>query len=71
MKLLYLSFKEELIKKIREKALVENASYVLMLTKEKHEGKETKIVFSWKIIWLGKPVPNVFLYGIFDKTSVT
>ncbi len=29
--------------------------------------KEAKTVTSWKIIWLDRPVRNVFLNGIFDK----
>jgi hypothetical protein len=31
--------------------------------------KETKTVTSWKMSWLDKPVQNVFLDGIFDKTG--
>lgn len=98
MKVVSLFFKDELqkdglIKRIREKALAENASYVLMLTEEEHEGhmitvlsgttpgmiasacidynfnKETKSIASWKISWLNKPVPNVFLDDIFDRTD--
>jgi len=98
MKVVSLSFKNELqkdglIRRIREKALEENTSDVLVLTEAEHErhmmtvlsgvtsgmrasarvdysfNKETKTVTSWKISWLDKPVQNVFLDGIFDKTG--
>jgi hypothetical protein len=98
MKVVSLSFKDELqknglIKRIREKALAENASYVLMLTEEEQEGhmitvlsgttpgmiasaridysfdKKTKAIALWKIGWLNKPVPNVFLDDIFNGTD--
>lgn len=98
MKVVSLSFKDRLqkdalIKKIREKALTENASAVLVLTEAEHErhvmtvlsgatpgmsasarvdysfDKETKTVTSWKMNWLDKPVQNVFLDSIFDKTG--
>ena len=99
MKVVSLSFKNELqkdalIRRIREKVLVENASDVLVLTEEEHErhvvmtvmsgatpdmsasarvdysfDKETKTVTAWKMVWLDKPVRNVFLDGIFDKTG--
>ncbi len=98
MKVVFFSFKDELqrdglIKRIREKALAENASYVLMLTEEKQGGhmitvssgtapgmiasacidynfdKETNTMTSWKISWLNKPVPDVFLNGIFDRAD--
>ncbi len=98
MKVVSLSFKDELqkdglIRRIREKALAENVSNVLVLTEAEHErhvmtvlsgatpgmsasarvdysfDKETKTVTSWKMSWLDKPVQNVFLDGIFDKTS--
>jgi hypothetical protein len=98
MKVVSLSFKNKLQKdgliiKIREKALAENASYVLMLTEEKQEGhvitvlsgttpgmiasaridynfdKETKTITLWKITCLNKPIPNVFIDDIFDRTD--
>jgi hypothetical protein len=98
MKVVSLSFKDELqkdglIRRIREKALAENVSYVLVLTEAEHErhvmtvlsgatpgmsasarvdysfDKETKTVTSWKMNWLDKPVQNVFLDSIFDKTG--
>jgi hypothetical protein len=99
MKVVSLSFKNELqkdalIRRIREKVLVENVSDVLVLTEEEHErhvvmtvlsgatpgmsasacvdysfDKETKTVTSWKMSWLGKPIRNVFLDGVFDKTG--
>ena len=98
MKVVSLSFKDELqkdglIRRIREKALAENASDVLVLTEVEHGrhvmtvlsgatlgmsasarvdysfDKETKTVTSWKMGWLDKPVQNVFLDGIFDKTG--
>ncbi len=98
MKVVSLSFKDELqkdglIRRIREKALAENVSNVLVLTEAEHErhvmtvlsgatpgmsasarvdysfDKETKTVTSWKMSWLDKPVQNVFLDGIFDKTG--
>ena len=98
MKVLSFSYKyqlqtEELIRRIREKALAEDASAVLVLTEAEHgpQGKavlsgvtrgmtasalveygfdkKTKIVTSWKISWLDKPVQNILLDGIFDNTG--
>ncbi len=31
--------------------------------------KGTKAITSWKVIWLAKPVQNVFLDGIFDRNG--
>jgi hypothetical protein len=98
MKVVSFSFKGELqndglIRRIREKALTENASAVLVLTEVEHDrqritvlsgvtpgtsasarldygfDKKTKTVTSWKMSWLEKPVLNVLLDGIFDKTG--
>jgi hypothetical protein len=98
MKVLSFSYKyqlqtEELIRRIREKALAENASAVLVLTQAEQgpQGKavlsgvtsgmtasalveygfdkKTKIVTSWKMSWLDKPVQNILLDGIFDNTG--
>ena len=87
--------KEALIKRIREKALLEKASAVVMLNEADPEPRsspqrqvafmlsgvtpgvslsarvdyavdnETKSITSWEIHWLGRPVQNVFLGGIF------
>ena len=91
-----LSFKDELHKellkrKVREKALAENASAVILLTEGESPGtiilsgtapgmrasarvdyvfdKNTGAITSWEPRWLGSPLKNAFLDGIFDTTS--
>jgi hypothetical protein len=97
MNAVYLSLKDEyhkesLIRRIREKALAENAFAVIILSEKDLEGHtvvlsgvspgikasahvsysldtESKTITSWKINWLNQAVQNIFLDGIFDKTS--
>jgi hypothetical protein len=87
--------KEALIRRIREKALMEHASAVLTLTEAEPEsrsrpqrqgmlmlsgvapgmnlsarvdyvfGNDMKSITSWEMRYLGRPVQNVFLDGIF------
>jgi hypothetical protein len=83
--------REAVMRGIREKALAENISTVIILTEmdDKHRmvlsgvspgmkgsacidysfDNKTKTVTSWKMSWLDRPVQNVFLDNIFNKTG--